>query len=82
MIELGLAWQDRLHLVLADDFTLRSIRRAEDDLAELQEVAETKSQKMDAYFFMMTEMFAGLLTDLLALFANKQAAKEKLALTA
>jgi recombination associated protein RdgC len=83
VIQLGMCWQDRLHFVLADDFSLRGIRRAEDDLAEIQEITESKSQKMDAYFFMMTEMFAGMLNDLLAVFASKKAVeKEKLALTA
>lgn len=68
VIQLGLCWQDRINFVLADDFSLRTIRRTEDDLAELQEVTESKTQKMDAYFFMMTEMFGGMLKELLGVF--------------
>jgi recombination associated protein RdgC len=74
VMQLGLCWQDRLNFVLADDFSLRSIRRTEDDLAEMEEVAETKAQKWDAYFFMMTEMYAGLINDLLVVFGEKKLA--------
>ena len=70
-IQLGLCWQDRLSFVLAGDFTLRSIKRTEDDLAEIAEITESKSQRLDADFFMMTEMLSGLLTDLLEVFLAK-----------
>jgi recombination associated protein RdgC len=74
VIQLGLCWQDRLNFVLAQDFSLRSIKRTEDDLAEMDEITESKAQKWDAYFFMMTEMYAGLMNDLLAVFVGKKLA--------
>ncbi len=73
VIQLGLCWQDRLNFVLADDFVLKSINLAEDDLAEIKEEAETRRQKFDADFFMMTEMYTGLITDLLDIFCKKLA---------
>lgn len=76
-MQLGLCWQDRLSFVLASDFTLRSIKRTADDLAEIAEITESKAQRLDADFFMMTEMLSGLLTDLLEVFL----VKEKLAKT-
>ena len=75
VMQLGLCWQDRLTFVLANDFTLRSVNRAQDDLAEIAEITESKSQRLDADFFMMTEMFAGLIKDLLDVFLNKQSKK-------
>lgn len=73
VIQLGLCWQDRLNFVLADDFVLKSINLAEDDLAEIKDEAETRRQKFDADFFMMTEMYTGLITDLLDIFCKKLA---------
>lgn len=70
-IQLGLCWHDRLNFVLADDFSLRGIRLADDDIADIKDDIETKQQKFDADFLMMTEMFAGLLKDLLEIFAKK-----------
>jgi recombination associated protein RdgC len=70
-IQIALCWQDRLNFTLAEDFTIRSMRRTEDDLAEINEVTESKSEKLDANLFMMTEMFAGLIQDLLGLFLKK-----------
>lgn len=73
VIQLGLCWNDRLNFVLADDFSLKSITLAEDDLAEMAEVAENRRQKFDADFFMMTEMYTGLITELLDTFCKKLA---------
>jgi recombination associated protein RdgC len=72
VIQLGLCWQDRLNFVLAEDFSLRSIKRTEDDLAEIEEITESKAQKLDAYFFMMIEMYSGLIKDLLTVFISKK----------
>lgn len=71
VIQLGLCWNDRLNFVLADDFSLKSITLAEDDLAEIKDEAETKRQKFDADFFIMSEMYTGLITDLLEIFCKK-----------
>lgn len=76
-IQTGLCWHDKLDFVIAEDFTLRTIRMSEDDLAEIQDEMETKQQKFDADFIMLTEMFAGLLTDLLKIFDKNS--EEKLA---
>lgn len=83
VIQMALCWHDRINFVVAEDFALRSIRLSDDDLADLKDEMETKQQKFDADFVMMTETFAGFLNDLLKVFdKNRQAEqKVKLALT-
>jgi recombination associated protein RdgC len=83
-IQMALCWHDKLNFVLADDFSLRSIRLTDDDIAEIQDEMETKQQKFDADFIMMTEMIAGLVNDLLAVFTkeNQDAPARKLAMIA
>lgn len=80
VIQLGLTWHDRLNFILTEDFAIRTIRLAEDDLAEINDEIETKGQKFDADFIMMMEMFRGLFTDLLKIFAKDANTKQKLAL--
>ncbi|VVC77023.1 Recombination-associated protein RdgC [Aquicella siphonis] len=82
-IQIGLCWHDKLSFVMADDFSFRSIHLADDDLAEIQDEMESRQQKFDADFVMMTEMYAGLINDLLAAFAKekKPEAVKKLAMT-
>lgn len=80
-IQIALRWHDRLDFVLSDDFSIRSIKLAEDDLAEINDGIETKLQKFDADLVMMSEMFAGLCTDLLAIFEKKNQAEPRLAAT-
>lgn len=82
-IQISLCWNDKLTFVMADDFSLRSIRLADDDIAEIQDEMESKQQKFDADFIMMTEMYAGLINDLLAVFAKRNEAEtaQKLAMT-
>lgn len=70
-IQIGLCWQDRLSFVMANDFSIRSMHVTDDDTAEIKDELETKQQKFDADFIMMTEMFTGLFTDLLNVFAAK-----------
>lgn len=70
VMQIGMCWQDRLNFTLANDFSIRNIRRTEDDLAEMSDIIESASQKLDAYFFMMTEMFTGLFQALLPLFMS------------
>lgn len=81
VIQLGLTWHDRLSFVITEDFAIRTIRLAEDDLAEINDEIETKGQKFDADFIMMMEMFRGLFSDLLKIFAKDESIKQKLALT-
>ncbi len=81
-IQMALTWNDKLTFTLSEDFCLRSIRLAEDDLAEIDDQLETKQQKFDADFLMMSELYAGLLQDLLNIFtkSNTDETKAKLAL--
>jgi recombination associated protein RdgC len=80
VVQVGLCWYDRINFVLADDFSLRTIRLAEDDLIDVTDDFETKQQKFDADFLMLTETFAGLITDLLAVFLKSGADEQKLAI--
>lgn len=82
VMQMGLCWHDKLHFVIGDDFSLRTIRLVEDDMAEFQDQIESKQQKFDAEFFMMTDMYNHFLHDLLAVFAKNKARQEvkKLAL--
>ena len=70
----------RLVFTLADDFTLRSIRLADDDLADMKDDIETKLQKFTADFLMMSEMLTGLIKDLLNNFIKSK--DEKLGMVA
>lgn len=81
-IQIALCWHDRLNFVLSDDFSLRSIHLSDEDIVEINEEMETKQQKFDADFIMMSEMFTGLLNDLLRVFVkgNESESKQKLAL--
>jgi recombination associated protein RdgC len=83
VIQLALCWHDKLNFIISDDLVLRSIRLADDDLVDFKDEIETKQQKFDADFVMMTEIFSGLFTDLLALFLKgaEMNQKVKLALT-
>lgn len=71
VIQLSLNWHDRLQFTLAQDFTLRSVRLAEDDTANLYDEIETKHQKFDADLVMMAELLRGLFTDLFKLFVKQ-----------
>lgn len=75
VIQMGLCWHDKLTFVMAEDFSLRSIRLAEDDIAEIQDEMETKQQKFDADLIMMTESYAGLINELLPLFTKRKEAE-------
>lgn len=75
--QLAFSWCDRLHFVIADDFSLRSIQYQDELLAQSKEMeAETKQQYFDADFFIMSETLSNLLVDLLDLFSNKKAKTE------
>ena len=68
-IQIALSWHDKIVLSLLRFFTAQ-IGLSDDDIAEIQDEMETKQQKFDADFIMMTEMYAGLLNDLLTVFAE------------
>lgn len=80
VIQVGLCWHDRINFVLADDFSVRTIRLAEDDLIEVTDDFETKQEKFDADFLMLTETFAGLIADLLSVFLKKSGEEQALAI--
>lgn len=71
-IQIGLCWQDRINFVLSDNFMLRSVRLADEDITDMKEDVETKQQRFDADFVLMSEMLTGMFDDLLATFEEKQ----------
>lgn len=81
VMQLALCWQDRIDFVLADDFTLRSVSLADDDLLDIKETYETRQEKFDADLILMAESLTGLFTDLLQTFSHESVndAREKLA---
>jgi len=70
-IQIGLCWQDRINFVLSDSFMLRGVKLADEDITNLREDVETKQQRFDADFVLMSEMLSGLIQDLLANFEEK-----------
>jgi recombination associated protein RdgC len=71
-IQVALCWQDRINFVLSDNFMLRSVRLADEDITELKEDVETKQQRFDADFVLMSEMFTGMILDVLNVFEEKE----------
>ena len=67
-IQIELCWQDRLRFSLSEDFTMRGMRVAEEDMVEINDQLETKQEKFDADLIMMSEMHAGLFKDLFDIF--------------
>lgn len=77
--QLAVNWQDRVSFVLADNFSLKSIKFHEDVIAQANDMEpETKEQCFDADFFIMTETFLQILEDLLGVFAKKSDKAEAL----
>lgn len=72
VVQIALCWQDRLKFVIAEDFSLRSIQLAEEDLIEIQEALETKRQRLTADLVMMTQMYTELFKDLMSVFVAKK----------
>jgi recombination associated protein RdgC len=69
--ELALAWHDHVNFVLADNFSLRSIKFQDEVIAQAKEMEpETKKQQLDADLLIMAETLSGLLKDLLAVFVK------------
>lgn len=78
--QLALSWQDRVDFVLANDFSLRSIRMHDELIEQIKELEpETAMQQFDADLLIMSGAFAGLLHDLLDVFVDKQAKATNLA---
>jgi recombination associated protein RdgC len=72
--KLALAWQDRMNFVLSENFSISNIQFQDAILDQVKEIeTETKQQKFDADFFIMTETFGHLLRDLLPLFTDADA---------
>lgn len=72
--QLALTWQDRVNFTLSNDFLLQSIKFQDDVLDESKEMgAETKQQKFQVDFLIMSETFTNLLKDLLKHFEEKTA---------
>jgi len=77
--QLALCWHDRVNFVLAEDFSLRSIKFQDEVLAAANEIdAETQRQQFDADFFIATETLTGLLKDLLDYFIHSEGSSPRL----
>lgn len=70
--QIALSWHDRVKFVLAEDFSLRSIQYEEDILSQSKDIGETKQQRFDADFLIMSETLTQLLLDLLPLFSKTE----------
>ncbi len=80
VIQMELCWHDRIRFNLADDFSLRGVTLAEDDINEMKETYETKQERFDADLILMSESYAGMFKDLLETFSKQSAdPKQKLA---
>ena len=77
VIKIALSWEDKLNFMLTDDFTLTNLHLANDDLSEVYDQIESKQQKFDTDFMMMTEMLALLIVDLNKVFAKKEKLEER-----
>lgn len=70
VIQMELCWQDRLRFVIADDFSLRGVSLAEEDIKEMKETYESKHERFDADLILMSEMYTGMFHDLLKIFTR------------
>ena len=71
--QVALCWHERVGFVLADDFSLRSIKYLEGVKSAANEIeAENKQQQFDADFFIMSQTLSGMIEDLLKLFAYEE----------
>lgn len=63
--QVALSWQDRIHFVLAEDFSLSGLKYQEELLSEAKDLeAESLQQKFIADFLIMSGSLAALLKDL------------------
>jgi recombination associated protein RdgC len=72
--QLALSWHDQVKFVLAaEDFSLRSIQYEDEITSQTKDMeAETKQQVFNADFFIMTQVLAELLNELLDCFSVKE----------
>lgn len=71
IIQLAISWQDRITFVLTKDFTLRSINFQDEIREQVKEMEpETKLQRFDADFYIMSELFNLLLKELMTAFTT------------
>lgn len=79
--QLELCWQDRINFTLADDFSLRGVHLAGDDVKDMTDSFETKQEKFDSDLIIMIESMSGVFGDLLEIFQRNPDASqsEKLA---
>lgn len=82
VIQMELCWQDRLRFNIADDFSLRGVSLAEEDINEMKETYETKQERFDADLILMSESYAGMFRDLIETFGKQDNTQqhEKLAI--
>ncbi len=77
VMQLALCWHDRIQFMMSDDFSFKNVKLAEDDILDIKDEAETREQRFDADFVLMTEMFSAWLNDLLPLFMKGAATTQK-----
>lgn len=70
VMQIALCWQDRISFVMNENFILRNVHMTDQDTIELNDEIETKHQKFDADFVMMTMMFRDLFRDLMKVFVK------------
>lgn len=69
VIQLALSWQDRINFVLNKLFIIRSISFQDEIHEQVKEMEpETKLQRFDADFYIMTELFHLMLNELITAF--------------
>ena len=67
--QLAILWQDRVNIILSDDFSLSGIKFHDDIKSQTEEMeAETENQKFHADFLIMSETLSVLFKDLLDVF--------------
>lgn len=79
--QLALSWHDQINFVLGNDFSLQSIKYADEVTAQSDEMeAETKQQQFDADFFIMSRVLSDLLKELTGMFEVPKKVEEKSAI--
>jgi recombination associated protein RdgC len=69
--QLSLCWQDRVNFALTEDFSIRTIQYQDEIKEQIKEIeAETKQQRFDADFLIMTGTLSALLVDLVSAFTR------------
>ncbi len=73
VIQLALSWHDRIKFVITKEFTLRSIQFQDEIREQVKEMEpETKLQRFDADFYIMSELFNLLLNELITAFTQQK----------